>query len=348
MKEKETTIYDIALTLNISPATVSRGLKNNPAISKKTKKLILETAKQMGYRSNTFASNLRRQKTNTIGVIVPRLNSSFMSETLAGMEKVANNCGYNLIITQSLETEKKEIINAATMFHNRVDGLLVSLSYDTKSITHIEPFLDKNIPVLFFDRIYVHKKCSTITIDNHKAAYDITCHLISQGCKNLMHITASLSRNVYSERLQGFKQAIADNKLLFSDENLIINNLTPNDGVEAAKKIVKRKILPDGILITNDLCAASCIQELKKNKINIPFDIAIAGFNNDPVSNLIDPPLTTINYDGFEMGEIAIKTMINQLNQSQNLTLTQSIILNHELIIRQSSLKKIKPQLLQV
>lgn len=340
MKEKETTIYDIAQALNISPATVSRGLKDHPAISKKTKKLVVETAKRMGYRSNTFASNLRRQKTNTIGVIVPRLNSSFMSDALAGMEKMANNSGYNLIISQSLETEKKEIINAATMFNNRVDGLIVSLSYDTKGITHLEPFLEKNIPVLFFDRTFVHKKCSTITIDNHKAAYDITNHLISQGCKNIMHITGNLSRNVYSERLQGFKQALSDNNLLFPEENLITNNLTPENGVEVAKEIVKRKKIPDGILITNDLCAANCIQELKRNGIKIPADIAIAGFNNDPVAKLIDPPLTTINYKGYEMGEIAIKTMINQLNQSQNLTLTQSIVLNHELIIRASTLKK--------
>jgi LacI family transcriptional regulator len=336
---KEITIYDIAQKLNISPATVSRGLKDNPAISKKTKKRITDAARQMGYRSNTFASNLRRQKTNTIGVIVPRLNSSFMSDALAGMEKMANNSGYNLIIAQSLETEKKEIINAATMFNNRVDGLIVSLSYDTKSIAHFEPFLEKKIPVLFFDRVFAHKNCSVITIDNHKAAYDITSHLISQGCKELMHVTGNLSRNVYSERFEGFKQALSDHKLIFNNKNLITNNLTPKNGSEVALELIKRKKLPDGMLITNDLCAAHCIQELKKHGVKIPSDIAIAGFNNDTVSNLIEPPLTTINYKGFEMGEIAIQTMISQLNQPSNLTLTQSVVLSHELIIRASTLK---------
>jgi LacI family transcriptional regulator len=341
MKEKETTIYDIAQTLQISPATVSRGLKDHPGISKKTKKLILDTAKKMGYRSNTFASNLRRQRTNTIGVIVPRLNSSFMSDALAGMEKTANTSGYNLIIMQSLETEKKEIINAATLFHNRVDGLIASLSYDTKNISHFEPFLEKNIPVLFFDRTYLHNQCSLITIDNAKAAYEITCHLIQQSCKNLLHITGNLSRNVYSERLQGFKQALKDHNVNFENNNLIINNLSPMDGTEAALEILKRKVLPDGVFITNDLCAASFMKEIKKHRVKIPQEMAIAGFNNDPVSNLIDPPLTTINYKGFEMGEVAIKTMINQLDQNQGLKLTQSIVISHELIIRESTNKRL-------
>jgi LacI family transcriptional regulator len=340
MKDKEITIYDIAEQLNISPATVSRGLNDNPAISKNTKKLILEAAKEMGYRSNTFASNLRRQKTNTIGVIVPRLNSSFMSDAIAGMEKMANDSGYNLIITQSLETEKKEILNAATMFNSRVDGLIISLSYDTKSIAHIEPFLKKNIPVLFFDRVFAHKKCSTIAIDNHKAAYEITSHLISQGCKNILHVTGNLFRSVYSNRLEGFKQALSDNKLLFKEENLITNNLTPEESRDVAQKILKMEPRPDGVFVTNDLSASHIMQELKKNGIKIPADIAFAGFNNDPISTLIEPGLTTINYNGFQMGEVAIQTMINQLNQIQNMTMTQSIVLGHELIIRQSSLRQ--------
>jgi len=340
MKEKEITIYDIAKHLNVSSSTVSRGLKDHPTISKKTKKLILDTAEKMGYRSNTFASNLRRQKTNIIGVIVPRLNSSFMSDAIAGMEKMASNSGYNLIITQSLETEKKEILNASTLFNNRVDGLILSLSYNTKSIAHIEPFLRKNIPVLFFDRVCTRKNCSTIVIDNFKAGYDITSHLISQGCENILHVTGNLSRNVYSDRFEGYKQALSENNLNFKEENLITNNLSLEEGLDVVKKILKMNPLPDGVFVTNDLCAANIMVELKKNGIKIPTDIAFAGFNNDPVSKLVEPGLTTINYKGFEMGELAIQIMINQLSQLQNMIMTQSIVLGHELIIRPSSLKQ--------
>jgi len=339
MRIKEITIYDIAEHLKISTATVSRGLKDHPAISQKTKKLILETAKEMGYQTNTFARNLRRQKTNTIGVIVPRLNSGFMSDVLAGMEKMANISGYNLIISQSLETEKKEILNAATLFNNRVDALVVSLSYDTKSIAHFEPFLKKKIPVLFFDRVFTHKECSTIVIDNYKAAYEITAHLISQGCKNLVHVTGNLLRNVYLDRYHGFKQALMDNKLTFNEENLIINNLTPEDALDVSQRILKMSPKPDAVFVSSDLCAANIMLELKKNGIKIPSDMAFAGFNNDPYSKLVEPGLTTIDYKGSEIGELAIQIMINQLNQLQNMTMTQSIVLGHELIIRQSSLR---------
>lgn len=337
MKDKEITIYDIAEQLKISPATVSRGLKDHPAISQKTKKLILDTATKMGYQSNIFASNLRRQNTNTIGVIVPRLNSSFMSDAIAGMEKMANNSGYNLLITQSLETEKKEILNASTMFNSRVDGLIVSLSYNTKSIAHFESFLKKKIPVLFFDRVFAHKDCSTIVIDNQKAAYEITSHLISQGCKNLMHVTGNVLRNVYKDRLEGFKNALADHNIPLKEENLIFNNLTPEDGAEVVQRILKMNSKPDGVFVTSDLCAAHIMIELKQNGIKIPTDIAFAGFNNDPYSKLVEPGLTTINYKGFEMGELAIQIMINQLNHLKNMTMTQSIVLEHELIIRASS-----------
>ena len=170
--EKEITIYDIAKKLNISAATVSRGLKDHPGINKNTKKKILEAAEEMGYRSNTFASNLRKKSSNVIGVIVPRLNSNFMSDVLAGMEQAANEANYNLIISQSLESFKKEISNAHAMFNNRVDGLLVSLAYDTEDINHFKPFIKRGIPVIFFDRVIEHTEYPTIFIDNYKAAYD--------------------------------------------------------------------------------------------------------------------------------------------------------------------------------
>lgn len=150
MSSKEVTIYDIAQKLNISSATVSRALKDDPIVNKKTRKLIFEAAEEMGYRINHFARNLRNQKTNTIGVILPRLNSYFMASAISGIEHAANSEGYNIIISQSAERGDKEVANAKTMFNNRVDGLLVSLSYDTKDITHFEPFFKKGIPVIFF------------------------------------------------------------------------------------------------------------------------------------------------------------------------------------------------------
>ena len=207
---KEVTIYDIAQQLHISPATVSRALNNNVLVTKKKQKQIAETAKSMGYRSNLFARNLRNQSTHTLGVIVQTLNSNFIASVLSGIEKVANKAGYNLIISQSQETAMKEIANAGTMFNSRVDGLIVSLAFDTTDFSHFDSFFDKAIPVIFFDRISHGKSSTNVMIDNCKAGYQVTSHLIEQGCCRIAHVTSSLKRNVYSERYRGYRKALED------------------------------------------------------------------------------------------------------------------------------------------
>ena len=337
---KDVTIYDIARELNISPATVSRGLNDHPAVNKNTKKKIFAMAKELGYRSNTFASNLRRQRTNTIGVIVPRLNSNFMSAAIAGMEKVVNDAGYNLIISQSLETVTKEAANVQTMFNSRVDGLLVSLAYDTENIDHFKNFLNKGIPLIFFDRVFNHKQCAGIVIDNTKAGYDATAHLIAQGCRNIVHITGSLKRNVYADRLKGYKLALLDHHLEYQPELILETNLSAEAGTAAAEQILQMQSLPDGIFVANDTCAISCMQTLKQAGISIPEDIAVVGFNNDPVSKVIEPNLTTIDYPGYEMGEAAAQHIINHLNGTSNINITNTIILRSELVIRESSVRQ--------
>ncbi len=340
--EKEVTIYDIAKKLNISAATVSRGLKDHPGINKNTKKKILNAAAEMGYRSNSFASSLRKKHSNIIGVIVPRLNSNFMSDVIAGIEKVVNEANYNLFISQSLETMKKEVSNAKAMFNNRVDGLLVSLAYDTTNIEHFEAFVNRGIPVIFFDRVQEHDQFPSIFIDNYKAAYNITTHLIDQGCKRIMHIGGSQLRNVYSDRFNGYKKALEDHNIPFEKDMAIINNLSANAGSETAQLILKMPVRPDGVFVANDICAVSCMQTLKKEGVKIPQDIAFAGFNNDPTACVIEPNLTTIDYKGYEMGEVAAKILIGHLDNHDDLHQTHSLILRSELIIRESSLKKSK------
>ncbi|MDP4261464.1 MAG: LacI family DNA-binding transcriptional regulator [Bacteroidota bacterium] len=338
--EKEITIYDIAKHLNISATTVSRGLKNHPTINKNTRKRIFAAAKELGYRSNMFASSLRSKKTYTLGVIVHRLNSYFVATVLAGMEDVANRAGYNLIISHSLESAEKEIANAHTMFNKRVDGLLVSLAYDTENIAHFEPFFKKGIPVVFFDRIYDHKESTSVVIDNFRAAYDITNHLIDNGCSRIMHIGGNLLRNVYADRLRGYKQALQDHKIKFDEKLLFISKLNEEAGTEAAKLILKMGgKQPDAVFSANDAAAVYCMKKLKEAGIRIPEDIAFAGFNNDPISKIIEPNLTTVNYSGYDMGEAAVTSLINHLNGISNVKTTNSIILRSELIIRESSSK---------
>jgi LacI family transcriptional regulator len=336
---KDVTIYDIARALDISPATVSRGLKDHPGIRKDTKKRIVETARQMGYQHNLFARNLRVKKTNTIGVVIPRLNSYFMSTVISGMEKVANDRGYSLIISQSQESVKKEIASINTMFNSRVDGLLVSLAFDTENIEHFNAMLKKEIPIIFFDRVAEHTKCTSIIIDNTKAGYDATAHLLDQGCRRLVYIGGSLSRNVYADRLKGYRLAHAERSIEVDPSLIIINNLSEQAGSEAAQLILGMNPLPDGIFAANDTAAVASVRALKQVGIRVPDQIAVVGFNNDPISWVIEPNLTTIHYPGHEMGEIAATTLINSINNLPSVNLN-TLVLRHNIIIRQSSLRK--------
>lgn len=339
-KAKEVTIYDIAKRLNVSPATVSRGLQDHPGISKKTKKKIFDVVNEMGYRTNHFARNLRQQQTKTIGVIVHELNSNFITSVLAGIEKVTAEEGYDIIIAHSSESSVKEAANAKNLFQKRVDGLIASLSFDTTDLEHFKPFIDKGVPVLFFDRVEQDGDNTVVVIDNAKCGYMATQHLIEQGCKRIVHVTSSLKRNVYSQRYKGYKDALFDHGIEFDESLLIVSDLSEKAGIEAATKMLKMKPLPDGAFITNDFVAAVCMRTLKERGVSIPADIAIVGFNNDAIGKLIEPALTTINYPGEDMGEIVARNLINHLKGVSNLRKTNTIIVRSDLIIRKSSLKK--------
>ncbi len=338
-KDKEVTIYDLASALNISIATVSRALKNDPVVNKQTKKKIFDLAEKMEYRTNHFARNLRSQNTNTIGIIVHELNSNFINSVLAGVEKVTTEAGYDLIIAHSSESYMKEVANAKNLFEKRVDGLIASLAFDTKNLDHFKAFKDKGVPVIFFDRVEQEGNNTVVVIDNYKCGYQATQHLIEQGCARIVHITSSLKRNVYSQRFKGYKDALFDNGIDYDESLLIINDLSEKAGIESAMQILKMNPLPDAAFITNDFVAAVCMRTLKENGIRIPEDIAIVGFNNDAICTLIEPALTTINYPGIDVGEVAARNLINHLKGIGNIQNTNTIIIRSNLIIRKSSLK---------
>jgi LacI family transcriptional regulator len=336
---KEVTIYDVAKALNLSPSTVSRGLKNHPHIHKETRKKIHAAANEMGYRQNKFASNLRQKHTNTIGVVVPRLDSYFMAAALAGIEKITAENDYGLIISQSQESWRKEISCVNTLFNSRVDGLLVSLALDTKNMNHFNILLNKDIPVVFFDRVNDCNGCMSVIIDNYKAGYEATAHMIEQGCRRIVHLGGNIMRNVYSERFRGYRQALADNKIDFDPSLWFVSDMSVQAGIETARKILKMKPRPDGLFTSNDTTAVSAMVELEIAGVRIPEEIAVTGFNNEPLSRVIRPNLTTVDYPAREIGEMAASSLINKLKNSLKADLS-SIVLKHNLIIRASSMKQ--------
>lgn len=221
---KEITIYDIAKDLDISAATVSRGLQGNPLVNSNTRRTILEKAKELGYRSNNFAKNLRTAETHTIGVLMHELNSTFMLSVLTGIEKVIAQTSYDILIAHSAESGEKEVAAAHNLFQKRVAGLITSLAFDTPDLSHFDEFHKKNIPIIFFDRVEEKKGGTKVIIDNYNAGYDVTKHLVEQGCKRIAHITGNLTRNVYSQRYKGYVAALRDHKLKGEECLVIVND----------------------------------------------------------------------------------------------------------------------------
>ncbi|MCF3107729.1 LacI family transcriptional regulator [Niabella sp. CC-SYL272] len=339
-KKKEITIYDLADSLNISVATVSRALKDDPVVSKKTRKKIFELAEKMGYRANHFARNLRVRETNTIGFMIHELKSNFSNAVLSGVEKIATEAGYDLIIAHSAERYEKEVANARNLFNKRVDGIIASLAFDTRNYDHFKWFSDKGVPVVFFDRVERVRGNTVVVIDNYRCGYEATRHLIEQGCRRIAHVTSNLARNVYTDRFKGYRAALDEAGLAFEDHLVMVDNLSENAGISSAEKILGMQPMPDGAFITNDFVAAAFIKTLKENQVAVPGDIAVVGFNNDAIAHLIEPSLTTVNYPGIEMGEVAARALINHLKGASDIRQIDTVIINSGLIVRRSSLKK--------
>ncbi len=337
-RSREVTIYDIAKELNLSASTVSRSLKGNKVITKATRDKVSACAERLGYRSNAFARNLRKQKTFTIGAIIPRLDSSFMSTCLAGIEEVANSKGYNLIISQSHESVKKEAENAKTMFDNRVDGVIVSLTVQDSDLSYFNRFRDKNVPIVFFDRVPKDTDNVCFVVDNYNAAYNVAKHFIDQGCCRLVHMTMDSKSNVYVDRLNGFKQAANDAGCEFNV--VYLSEMNIDSGRNGAKQILAMDHLPDGIFVSNDMAAVGCMLELKANGIDVPSQVAVVGFNDDPVSKIVEPQLSSVSYPGREAGILAAKCLIGLLDREQEHKLENNVVLNSELNIRGSSIRK--------
>jgi LacI family transcriptional regulator len=337
---KEVTIYDIAKKLNVSPTTVSRALKDHFSIGKETTLAVKALAEKLNYQPNKIASNLRKSKTHTIGVIVSWINRPFISSAISGIEEVAYEAGYNVIIAQSNDSYLKEVANTGTLYSNRVDGLIISLAMETDKFDHFVPFQKKGIPLVFFDRASVSLEVDKVVIDNFAAAYKATEHLIAIGCRKIAHFAGSPKRNIYKRREEGYIKALQDNGLPINESLIIHTGLSQEDGWKSTELLLNQPNLPDAIFSANDTAAVSAIQFIKQRGLCIPEDIAVVGFNNDPISSIIEPSLTTISQPAFEMGKIAAKQLLKS-KENKDIITSETVVLKTELLIRNSSLRKV-------
>ncbi|MBC2844137.1 LacI family DNA-binding transcriptional regulator [Winogradskyella flava] len=335
--KKRTTIKDIANALDISAAAVSKALHDDPRISKNTKEAVRRIAKELNYQPNHLATALRKGKSNLVGVIVPRTNSNFFSSVLESMEEILNKAGYNIIITQSNESFEKECQNIDTLLYTQVDGIIASMANETVDLSYYEKIKSKGIPLILFDRGENDLNVDYVGINDYKSSLMIVKHLVEQGCKRIAHIGGYRRTRIFNNRIRGYIDAIKKYNLPFEDSLITESSLTLLDGRKKMMDLLNLEKRPDAVYVAGDYAALGALQVLNENMINVPNDIRLVGFGNEPFTSLVTPTITSIEQHSKDIGRLAAETFLERVAQAELKQTLNKIILDAELIIRDSS-----------
>lgn len=346
MKFENATIKDIAKALNLSTSTVSRALRGSYEISDETKKQVLEYAEKINYRPNPIALSLKERRTRAIGVVVSEIANNFFSQAINGIESIAYNRGYHVIFTQSHESHEREKVNLQHMAARGVDGLLVSLSSETADISYLKELHEKGMPIVFFDRVTNEIETHRVTANNYNGAFAATEHLLSQGYRNIAHITSSPFLSITTERLAGYRAALEKQGISFN-ESLV--KYCPNGGMivkeaeEALHELNKGRQKPDAFFTAGDRLTIVCYGILKQ--MQQEGQTGFIGFSNTQVADLFSPSLSVVKQPAFEIGQSSIELLIQMIESKRPVTEFQDKILETELLVRESSLRRQKEAL---
>ena len=337
MSEK-VTIYDIAEKLNITAATVSRALNNNPKIKEATRELVIKTAAAMNYKQNKLALALKSGRSNNIGVIVPRIDSNFFASVIRGIEEELYPHGYQVIICQTHESIKRENENLHTLVDAQVDGIMMSVTgISDENDSAFRNVLEKNVPLIFFDRSKHIDGVSSVTINDFKGGYLATKHLIDEGCRNIAHFSGDQSLDIFKNRFLGYKQALLDSGLPFNEEYVIFTKSSVEAGKDAVDKLLQLQTPPDAIFSSSDFAALGAIQELKERNISIPSEFCVAGFSNEPFTKFMELSITSVDQSPLEMGRMSARVFLEQVDKTDAIKIEKKVVLAPELHIRKSS-----------
>ncbi|REG89071.1 LacI family transcriptional regulator [Winogradskyella sediminis] len=335
--KKRATLKDIANVLNISPAAVSKAMHDDSRISDKTKQAVKRVAKELNYQPNHIASALRKGKSNLVGVIVPRTNSNFFSSVLENMEAVLNKAGYNIIITQSNESFEKECKNIDTLLYSQVDGIIASMANETVDLSHYEKIKANGIPLILFDRGENDLNVDYVGINDYDSSHVIVKHLVDKGCKRIAHIGGYRRTRIFNNRIRGYVDALKTNNLPIDDTLIVESSLRLEDGRREMEHLLKLKNRPDAVYVASDYAALGALQVLNENDINVPKDIRLVGFGNEPFTSLVTPSISSIEQHSKDIGRLAAETFLKHIAQPEIKQTLNKIILDAELIIRDSS-----------
>lgn len=336
-EKRKITLKDIARELGISISTASRALNGYEGISDETIKLVKEFAEKHHYVPNALAVNLRKNRTSNIGIIVPQIVHHFFSTVISGAIDTAKKHGYNILISQSDDLLKDEIIACRIMTGSSVDGLLISVSNETIEGEHIREFLDEGKPVVQFDKITDHLETPKVIVDDFQGAYSAVSHLIDQGYKKIATLRGRLDVKNSIERNNGYEQALRDHQLqVNTDWTIPCRNISEEEGFEFSRKLMESKNPPDAIFCITDLVALGVIKYLKSAGFKIPEQVGVIGFSNWKLAEIVSPSLSSVDQHGYQMGVTATELLINLL-KVHSLGENETIEMKTLLVIRESS-----------
>lgn len=337
MKTELPTIKDIAKKLKISASTVSRALRNHPDISQQTKTKVQALAKKLDYHPNSIAKSLKKQKTYNIGVIVPDIRHDFFANIISGIEDVAYDRGYSILVSQSHENEEKECFNINAMISNRVDGLMISISQKTKNKAPFLSLKHRKIPFVFFDRVFDDFEASMVVVDDFAGAQHAVEYLIEKGYRRIAHFAGPEYISISHARFQGYKTALEKHDIPFDPQLVFYGGFNEDDGITGFHKLLQLEEMPDAIFAVNDPVAIGAFMQIKANGLKIPDDMALIGFSDNPIMALVQPPLTTVKQPTYEIGKVAAKLILEQIENVQDTFKPRVEVLKTELIIRKSA-----------
>ncbi len=331
-------MQDLARELNTSPATISRALNDSPQIGKEMKEKVKALANQYHFRPNSFASNLRKGKSKTIGVIIPLINRQFFSNIIHHIEMTVAEHGYNLMICQTEESYEKEVEYVDTLTEQRVSGIIIALSKQTVDYTHLEKALRADISVVQIDNVIKACNTSYIKTKDYDGAKATVRHLLHQGYRRIVFFNGLLDSQIYIDRQQGYMDALSEHNISI-DPLLIFTNTNRRDtGIEATRSLLANKISFDAIFSSGDYAALGAYLVLKEHHIKIPQEVGIAGFANEYFTELVSPSITSSEQHSDEIGRQAALQIIKEITSNNTPLLKTSIL--PQLITRESSRKE--------
>lgn len=340
MKSGQITIKDIARELNISPSTVSRALKDHPDISAETKKVVKELAEKLDYQPNSIALSLRKSRTNTIGIVIPEIVHHFFSTIISGVEDVAHEFGYNVIIAQSNESVEREAGNVHALWSSRVDGMLISLSRETDHFDHLQNLVRRKVPLVFFDRVPESMNVCKVVVDDYEGAFHAVEHLIEQGCKSIYHLAGPAHLSISHERTKGYLDAMAKHDMPVGNNMVVETGLTSEKGRKVMRSILQSGSKPDGIFCVSDPVAIGAMQVSQNQGLKIPQDLAVVGFSDEPITSLMQPALSSVAQPGFEMGQLSTRIFLRQMDKGVENYKPETEVLRTTLVVRESSKRR--------